>query len=169
MRFTSSSSALLAAVAFGTFACASAAPSASDLKDHQPRGPVLPLRPIAQVPFNAPSFIVGGELADSNDSKWAVALVTNTHVSCKPAAQQYEPWPALPLPLCLVMLAPLCRVHASSLVSSPPLPLPVPSVSSSLCTDRPFSKATITHPPHPTHPPPPPHHRAASSNSAAAL
>lgn len=81
MRFTSSSSALLAALAFGTFACASAAPSPSDLKGHQPRGPVLPLRPIAQAPFDAPSFIVGGGLADSNDSKWTVALVTNTHVS----------------------------------------------------------------------------------------
>ena len=83
MRFTSSSSALQAALAFGTFACGSAAPSPSDLKGHQPRGPVLPLRPIAQAPFDAPSFIVGGELADSNDSKWTVALVTNTHVSHK--------------------------------------------------------------------------------------
>ncbi|GAB5032583.1 peptidase s1 and chymotrypsin hap [Nannochloropsis oceanica] len=79
MRLTSSSSAFLAALAFMTSGCASAAPSAADLKDNQPRGPVLPLRPISQVPFNAPSFIVGGELADSNESKWTVALVTNTH------------------------------------------------------------------------------------------
>lgn len=87
MRLTSSSSAFLAALAFMTSGCASAAPSAADLKDNQPRGPVLPLRPISQVPFNAPSFIVGGELADSNESKWTVALVTNTHVSHKPSAQ----------------------------------------------------------------------------------
>lgn len=45
--------------------------------------PALPLRPIAQY---SPAFaeadkIVGGQLADANDSKWVVALVTNSRVS----------------------------------------------------------------------------------------
>lgn len=45
--------------------------------------PVLPLRPIGQY---SPAFaeadkIVGGQLADANDSKWVVALVTNSRVS----------------------------------------------------------------------------------------
>lgn len=45
--------------------------------------PVLPLRPVAQHGSGAlhgDNFIVGGELADASDSKWVVALVTNSRV-----------------------------------------------------------------------------------------
>lgn len=45
--------------------------------------PVLPLRPVAQHGSGAlhgDNFIVGGELADVDDSKWVVALVTNSRV-----------------------------------------------------------------------------------------
>lgn len=43
--------------------------------------PILPLRPVAQhgAAFGD-NLIVGGELADANDSKWVVALVTNSRV-----------------------------------------------------------------------------------------
>ena len=43
--------------------------------------PVLPLRPIAQhSPAFGDNYIVGGQLADAADSKWVVALVTNSRV-----------------------------------------------------------------------------------------
>jgi len=84
MRYTQASSVIMLMVAFGAFLgdnFASSAPTAEDLKAQAPQGPMLPLRPIAQTPFHGPSFIVGGGLADRSDSKWTVALVTDTHVS----------------------------------------------------------------------------------------
>lgn len=81
MRFTSSIAAL-AAAATTLVASAGAFSFDAPSKDAalQQRGPVLPLRPIAQAPFDAASFIVGGELADAETSKFAVALVTNSRV-----------------------------------------------------------------------------------------
>ncbi|EKU22389.1 transmembrane protease, serine 2 [Nannochloropsis gaditana CCMP526] len=82
MRYTQASSVIMLMVAFGAFLgdnFASSAPTAEDLKAQAPQGPMLPLRPIAQTPFHGPSFIVGGGLADRSDSKWTVALVTDTH------------------------------------------------------------------------------------------
>jgi hypothetical protein len=113
--------------------------------------PVLPLRPIAQhgLAFGD-NYIVGGELADAADSKWAVALVTNSRVrgglTCLSVclSDPFGPCGAS------------CAVVVCATVNAQP---PDPSQG------RPH---THTHSPLPL--PTPPHHRnrAASSSSAAA-
>jgi hypothetical protein len=87
MRYTSTTTLLaLVAMATTTITTTSASsffPGAPEKGQQQlkQRAPVLPLRPIAQSPFEAASYIVGGEEANKDTSKWTVALVTNSRVS----------------------------------------------------------------------------------------